>query len=438
MPHHDDLTHANIGKMIIVLKDWFTMHEGKNISFLKPPLYFWLEAIFFKFFGVNDFFARLPSVICGFLTGVFTYLIALKLFNKKIAVASLLILSTSYYFIKLSRSAMLDIPVTMTTIISIYFFTKYEFDNSRKNIYLFSIFVAMGYYFKAIQGLYPLFIIPVYYILTKNFKKIFKPDLIISYSLTFFLIALWAYPNILKYGESFIYSQSFIGPIIKRGVEHAYGNKFYNPFIKLLGLNFPWGILGFFALFSVIKNYLNTKDKNLLILLSSFFTILLIISYSKTFYIRYLMPLIPFFSIIIGIFILHTLKINYLLFKKLTFTFLFLYFLKISIFPVKPMDMKGTEYYNLFTNLKLLQEIDKNNIVIYKEKYYKLNQGLSYYSDIFPKRYISTEEELLKTKDKNEYYITNYKSLEELLKNNINIKVILSEKDKWAIFRFEN
>lgn len=442
MTHHDEITHACIGKMILKFNDWFTMHEGKEISFLKPPLYFWLEALFFKMFGYSNYAARLPAAISGCLVVVLSYFLVLYLFNRRIAVITLLILSTSFYFLKYSKIAMLDMPIAFTTILGLYSFVKYEFYNRRKYIYLFSVAAILGYYFKAVQGTYLLVILPFYYIFVGKIEKIIKKEIIFAYLLFLFGVSLWFVPQLIKYGNMFLYSQCGIGPIVNRGLE-GYNNKFYEPFIKLIGLNFPWGLINLLSLIFIFKKikgkeYFVNKD-NLLLVLSSFFIILLILSFSKTFFLRYLLPLFVIFSIIGAIGLYYFLKEDkyYLFFKKVVFIIFIFNWLKTVIFPLELIDKNSTPYYALFMTINYLDDINKNEIVVYAEKYYKLNQGLSYYADVFPKRYIKDVEEFIKTYNLNEYYISDYNGFLNLTKkfNDNKIKILASDNKKWVLFK---
>lgn len=56
--------YAEIGRKMLELNNWVTPFIEYNVPFwAKPPLSFWLTAISYKIFGVNDFAARLPSFL---------------------------------------------------------------------------------------------------------------------------------------------------------------------------------------------------------------------------------------------------------------------------------------------------------------------------------------------------------------------------------------
>jgi len=438
LPHHDDVTHASIAKRMLETNNYFEMYEGKDISFLKPPLYFWLEVLAFNIFGVNDYSARFPSAILGFITILLGYLISKKIFGDDTSLLFLLIISTSFYFLKFTKQAMLDMPVAFTTTLAIYSFVNIEFYNRKKYYFLFVISVASGYYFKAVQGLYPLFIIPSYYIITNNFKKIFEKEFVIAIMSIFVLILIWAFPQYLKFGDSFLYSQCGIGPIVHRGIE-GHSNKFYEPFLKLIGLNLPWGILNIYGLYILFKNFKEeVKNRKKMLIFSWFFVILFLLSISKAFYLRYLISLYIPYAIIGTAGLSGFFKTHIFLLKKIFFSVIFLVFIAFLILPVSQYYYKGTNYYGMYRVIEYLN-IDKTKIVIYKEKYYKLNQGLAYYSSLIPLDYIQNKEGLFVKSNPDYTYVTDYESLNELLldkefKQKINIIAFCKDKS-WAIFK---
>lgn len=443
LSHHDDVTHASIAKMMVRNGNYMDMYEGREVSFLKPPLYFWIEAFMFKLFGPSDYFARFPSSLFGFFAILLSSQMVRKLFNDRIYVIYLIILSTSFYFLKYSKLAMLDIPITFWMVLSIYSFVRAEIFGVKKYYILFSISLSAGYYTKAIQGLYPLIVCVAYFVLSGNFKKIFSKEFISSVLLSFMLISLWFVPEYLKFGKQFLYSQCGIGPILNRGLPGG-DNKFYNPFLKLIGLNLPWGILNLYGIYIILikfrKRIINTYE---ILILSWFFSILLVISLSKTFYVRYLIPLYIPYTIIgaIGMSRLVSNDRYFCILKKIGFVIVFLLFFRLTVLPVDLYYYGGTNYYDMYRTLDYLH-IHKDKVFIYKEKFYKLNQGLAYYTnDILPAGYISNEDELFINNRENYVYLTSYNYLMELINssNGDRIECIAYSKPKnWAIFRIKN
>ncbi len=58
-----DAAQASIARNMLTTGDWVTLHLDGVKYFEKPPLKYWLIALFFKIFGVHDYIARLPLAL---------------------------------------------------------------------------------------------------------------------------------------------------------------------------------------------------------------------------------------------------------------------------------------------------------------------------------------------------------------------------------------
>ena len=62
-----DTSEARYGEMVRLMvetNDWITPYFDYDVPFWgKPPLFIWMSAISFKLFGINEFAARLPSLL---------------------------------------------------------------------------------------------------------------------------------------------------------------------------------------------------------------------------------------------------------------------------------------------------------------------------------------------------------------------------------------
>ncbi|MCK5583841.1 MAG: glycosyltransferase family 39 protein, partial [Elusimicrobiales bacterium] len=336
-----------MGASILQTGDWFTMHEGSMISWLKPPLYFWAEAILFKIFEVSEYWAKFPVAITGFLTFFFSYKIAEKLFDKRIGFLTLFVLSTSMFFLRYTQRVMLDMPVTFALTLSVFAIVKAEKDKNDKFYLLYGLGLALGYYFKALQGLYALGLIPLYFIVTGQFKKLFNPYFLLSILEAFFLIGLWAVPQYLTHGKAFLMSQSGIGPLLSGGLP-GYTNPFYRPFKDLFRM-FYWIIPGLYGMYLGLKRLRNKEECNGFVLLFLwFFIIIAALSASSVFGVRYLIPaLVPagiFAAIALGKFIKPE---KFPFFQHTACLIAAGVLILIAILPVPPVK-KGTEYISLY------------------------------------------------------------------------------------------
>ncbi|MGE5171329.1 MAG: phospholipid carrier-dependent glycosyltransferase [Rudaea sp.] len=66
--HPDEGRYAEIAREMTVAGDWVTPRLDGLKYFEKPPLQYWLTALSFEAFGVDEWTARLPGALAGFLT----------------------------------------------------------------------------------------------------------------------------------------------------------------------------------------------------------------------------------------------------------------------------------------------------------------------------------------------------------------------------------
>lgn len=88
----------------------------------QPPLYYLILHIFLKSGISAEWFLRLPSVIFGVASVYITYIFTLKLFGKKTAIISTLILATSQLHIYYSQEVRMYSLLTLLTVLSMWFY----------------------------------------------------------------------------------------------------------------------------------------------------------------------------------------------------------------------------------------------------------------------------------------------------------------------------
>jgi len=134
----------------------------------KPPLLFWAIAAVSSCTGdVTSFSARIPSVLAGIITLVFTGLLARDLFNSRIALWSIIILMTMQRFWWNSRFGQIDMLLTACLTVGLYAFWRYE--NTRRYAWL-SLF-----YLAALAGLFSkgpgVLVFPVLFVLVWTWRS---------------------------------------------------------------------------------------------------------------------------------------------------------------------------------------------------------------------------------------------------------------------------
>jgi len=116
----DEAWYADISRNIAITGDLFNLVYNGNPFTDKPPGGFWVEALFFKLFGISELTARLPQAIAGLLTLYLVYLLGSKLWNRVVGFASAVSLSSSFWFLWRARSGNLDSILTLFFVLTIY------------------------------------------------------------------------------------------------------------------------------------------------------------------------------------------------------------------------------------------------------------------------------------------------------------------------------
>ena len=78
----DEINFAEISREMILTGDYLKIYVDFQPFWEKPPLFFWLQVISMKAFGISEFAARFPNAVFGILTLISVYLIGKK--EKKV------------------------------------------------------------------------------------------------------------------------------------------------------------------------------------------------------------------------------------------------------------------------------------------------------------------------------------------------------------------
>ena len=152
LPTSDELTHAATGKEILVTRATGSLctrtarrsdHVAALLLARGRPL------LADRRLRIR---ARFPAALSGYLCAILIYLLTRRLFGRRTAFLSILVTATSILFIKYSRRAMIDVPAAFAITLGAYALVRAE----KRNPFflLYGLAIALGYYFKAVQGLY--------------------------------------------------------------------------------------------------------------------------------------------------------------------------------------------------------------------------------------------------------------------------------------------
>ena len=118
----DEGRYAEISREMANSGDWITPRLNGIKYFEKPPLQYWMTALAFKLFGINEWTARLWTALCGFLGIVVVGIGGKRLFGERVAGFSMLLLATNVYYVGLGHINCLDMGLTFFLTLSMVAF----------------------------------------------------------------------------------------------------------------------------------------------------------------------------------------------------------------------------------------------------------------------------------------------------------------------------
>ena len=104
--------------------DWVIPYYNCHYRFEKPPLLYWLVALSFKVFGVNEFAARLPSGLAALGTTLTTYFLVRDFLSPKKAFMGASVFILLIHTWVESRAVVPEMVLTFFSTLGVYLFLK--------------------------------------------------------------------------------------------------------------------------------------------------------------------------------------------------------------------------------------------------------------------------------------------------------------------------
>ncbi|MDI1355577.1 MAG: glycosyltransferase family 39 protein [bacterium] len=272
-----------------------------DISNSKPPLTVWVQVAFTKLFGYNEVALRLPSAIAAALSIIMTFRFTQRRFGWVFAWLSALVLITSQAFIGFhsARTADSDSLLTLFTLAANIYFFKYIEEGKSGQIFLFFLFISLGFCTKLYASL---LFVPAYFFILIHHKKL-KAFVFSGYFWSGVLLLLVTAVGIIilrdldspGYLREAIFKDA--GRIFRVIEGHRHTWEYYIDNLIFTRYAF-WFLIMIISSVLILINHKETKDRlfvDMLLLICSYFSI---ISISITKLEWYDIPLYPYFAIV--------------------------------------------------------------------------------------------------------------------------------------------
>src|SRR5256714_4361506 len=194
----DEVDFAEASREMIATHNYAIPQINFQPFWEKPPLFFWMQVLSMKAFGINEFAARLPNAICGIVTLLVLYRIGKKQVNESFGWIWTLVYAGSllpqFYF----KSGIIDPWFNLFIFLSIYQFTIYTGADVRKrtrSVLLAGLFTGLAVMTKGPVALLVVGLCYGVFALINRFRHFMRlKDIVLFLLLTLALGGSWFIP----------------------------------------------------------------------------------------------------------------------------------------------------------------------------------------------------------------------------------------------------
>ncbi len=170
----DEINFAESAREMIVTGNYHRVQINFQSFWEKPPLFFWLQTLSMKIFGINEFAARLPNAVFGIVTLITFFIIGKKHKSAKFGFIWAMSYLGSFLPHLYFKSGIIDPVFNYFIFLGIYFMylaIDQPQKSSSKNILLSGIFIGLSNLTKGPVGLLIFLITFLIYFISTRFKN---------------------------------------------------------------------------------------------------------------------------------------------------------------------------------------------------------------------------------------------------------------------------
>ena len=322
----DGTLYASVAKTMVIRNNYLELFGNGTDWLDKPHFPFWVTALFFKVFGINDWSYKLPAILFLLAGAYYTWLFAKKFYNETIASWSVLILLTAQHIILSNTDVRAEPYLTALIIGSVYHYHRAWSEKKFLQLLAGSLLAGCAVMTKGIFALVPIMAaLGIHLIATGQWKEIINVRWLIAAVLVFVFITpeLYAlyyqfdlHPEKTVFGRTnvsglrFFFWDSQFGRFFNTGPIKGKGDPSFFLHTTLWAF-LPWSILLYIAITDWIRK---RKDKaiNEWYCIGAGLVTFVMFSLSRFQLPHYLNIVFPFFAIITASYIYHAVKTKHI------------------------------------------------------------------------------------------------------------------------------
>lgn len=285
----DEINFAESAREMIVSGNYLSV----QINFIpfteKPPLFFWMQVLSMKIFGVNEFAARFPNAICGIFTLVVIFRIGKQIFNEQFARNWVMVYLGTFVTFLYFKSGIIDPWFNLFIFLAIYNFYNLTIPHKQKRnklAILTGLYLGLAVLTKGPVAILISLLVYMVIILLNRFRFFINiKEFLIIFITTLLVCFTWFGIDLIQHGPTFLieFLERQIAIFSTNDADHG-EPFFYHWWVLLLGC-FPASI--FFMKGMLIKTDTSNQKGFKQWMLVLFWVTLLLFSIVKTKIVHY-------------------------------------------------------------------------------------------------------------------------------------------------------
>jgi 4-amino-4-deoxy-L-arabinose transferase-like glycosyltransferase len=250
----DEINFAESAREMLVTGNFSRVQIDFQPFWEKPPLFFWMQALSMKIFGINEFAARFPNAVIGIFTLLTFYFVGKKLYDEKFGLIWSLAYLGSFLPHLYFKSGIIDPFFNFFIFLGVVFLAKSVSKTGEskgfKYALLAGISIGLATLTKGPVGLLVAGLSVLVYWVTVRFKRISNWKNILVFTIACFMIStLWFGLEMINNGFWFITEfVKYQADLFLKPVAGHSGPIYYHFVIVFLGC-FPISVLALPYLF---------------------------------------------------------------------------------------------------------------------------------------------------------------------------------------------
>lgn len=309
----DAATYAII-PMEMLQRNNFIELFSRGVDWLdKPHFQFWVTALSYKIFGINNLGYKIPAILFVLLSVRYTYLFGRRYYTSKTGYIAALMLITALHLILSVNDVRAEPYLLGLTIYSLYYLTVYLEEKKWSQLLSGCLGLACLMMTKGLFTIIPV-VSAIFFSLVyqKNWEELFSWKWVAAAiaSLLFITPVLYGYfyqfdlhPEKVVYGQTdvsgikFFFWDSQWGRFVNTGPIKGKGSLFFY-LHTLLWAFAPWAFLAYFALYDKTKRLIKRTETGENYTYFGFIVLAFILSFSRFQLPHYIVPLFPLLAIL--------------------------------------------------------------------------------------------------------------------------------------------